>query len=247
MRELRENSGLSFRQLARLVHYSHTYLWDIETGRKQPTPEMAAALDAAFDAGGVLAELVTESPDAVGVVKGPGVYSPLPLDTDRHHLEELAQRAHSDSSDLATRKIASLWARYASFLYDTFVRSRPPLLRLGSARYSRHARNEAGTSPFRMEVLRQGRTPTVECRSVTRQPAPPKVSDRLSLEAGQPVIRREKNWYYADAELIQLGVTYVPPMSRRSRPSPGRSSSAVDRCTSDSRIWDIGSTASAKR
>jgi transcriptional regulator with XRE-family HTH domain len=60
LRELREGRGLSLRQLGKLVSYSHTSLWAWETGRGQPTPDGAARLDAALDAGGALAGMVIE-------------------------------------------------------------------------------------------------------------------------------------------------------------------------------------------
>ncbi|GAB7041946.1 MULTISPECIES: UTRA domain-containing protein [Catenuloplanes] len=237
MRELRENSGLSLRQLARLVHYSHAYLWDIETGRKPPTPEIAAALDSAFDAGDALTSLADARTEAESSAPDSIARGPIPPYVDHHQLEDLAQRARSASSDAETRNTAGQWARYASFLYETFVRSRPRLLRFGAARYSRRSRTESGTSPFRMEVLQQGRTPTVECRSVTRRPAPRKVSDRLLIEAGEPVVRRE-NWYHADAELIQIGVTYVP--TDIAQTSPIARSKFLGRGSLYSRFEDLG-------
>lgn len=90
-----------------------------------------------------------------------------------------------------------------------FVRLRRPLMRMGRHRYSRRARNETGLSPFRIEVERQGRTPHTECRSVTTVQPPADVAQRLGLDAGQEVIRRE-NWYFADDEPMQVGVTYIP-------------------------------------
>ncbi|MGC4815454.1 GntR family transcriptional regulator [Micromonospora sp. DT228] len=90
-----------------------------------------------------------------------------------------------------------------------FVRSRPPLMRLGSNRYSRRLRGETGLSPFRIEVTKQGRTPRTECRSVTREVPPKEVAERLEIEHGDLVIRRE-NWYFADDEPVQFGVTYIP-------------------------------------
>ncbi|WP_433215646.1 GntR family transcriptional regulator [Dactylosporangium sp. CS-047395] len=90
-----------------------------------------------------------------------------------------------------------------------FVRPRTPLMRLGSNRYSRQLRNETGLSPFRIEVTKQGRTPKTECRSVGPAPAPADVADRLGLAVGDSVVRRE-NWYYADDEPVQVGVTYIP-------------------------------------
>lgn len=55
---LRIQRGLTFRDLGKLAHYSHTQVWEIENGTKQPTLESAAALDSALDAGGSLAALV---------------------------------------------------------------------------------------------------------------------------------------------------------------------------------------------
>src|SRR5690242_15959960 len=48
-----------------------------------------------------------------------------------------------------------------------FVRARQPLMRMGANRYSRRLREETGLSPFRIEVMKQGRTPRAETRSVT--------------------------------------------------------------------------------
>ncbi|MFB9543616.1 GntR family transcriptional regulator [Micromonospora sagamiensis] len=108
-----------------------------------------------------------------------------------------------------------------------FVRTRRPLMRLGRNRYSRQARAETGLSPFRIEVERQGRTPHVECRSVTTVPSPAEVAQRLDLDEEQPVVRRE-NWYFADDEPVQIGVTYIPaalvadsPLGREKKLGPG--------------------------
>lgn len=88
-----------------------------------------------------------------------------------------------------------------------FVRSRAPLMRFGQSRYSQKLRNETGLSPYRAEVQAQAREPSVDCRSVDRVPAPDFVSDRLGLPPGEAVVRRE-NWYYADGEAMQIGVTW---------------------------------------
>lgn len=90
-----------------------------------------------------------------------------------------------------------------------FVRSRQPLMRLGANRYSRRLREETGLSPFRIEVMKQGRTPRAETRSVTHAPAPADVADRLGLKPDSDVVHRE-NWYYADDEPVQYGITYIP-------------------------------------
>ena len=59
LRELREERGLSYRRLGALAAYSHTVIWEIETGRKQPTPELAGRLDDVLCTGGVLSRLLT--------------------------------------------------------------------------------------------------------------------------------------------------------------------------------------------
>jgi GntR family transcriptional regulator len=104
---------------------------------------------------------------------------------------------------------ASQWAQLASWLYDRFVRERPRLVRLSTTRYSRASRETTGSTPFRIEATRQGRVPRVECYSVTVEPAQRDVARRLALAAGDLVVRRE-NWYYADDEPMQLGITYIP-------------------------------------
>ncbi|MEU7868293.1 UTRA domain-containing protein [Dactylosporangium sp. NPDC049140] len=89
------------------------------------------------------------------------------------------------------------------------MRHRTPLMRLGANRYSRRLRNETGLSPFRIEVTKQGRTPRAECRSVTKEAPPADVADRLGVPPTDAVVRRE-NWYFADDEPMQVGVTYIP-------------------------------------
>jgi transcriptional regulator with XRE-family HTH domain len=49
LKRLRDRDGLSLRALADELTYSHTYLGDIETGRKIPTEPMAQALDSHFN------------------------------------------------------------------------------------------------------------------------------------------------------------------------------------------------------
>jgi GntR family transcriptional regulator len=91
-----------------------------------------------------------------------------------------------------------------------FVRVQPQLLRLGTVRYSRALREDTGLSPYRAEVTRQGRTPKVECRSIERVRPPGDVAERLGVsEKTKSVVRRE-NWYFADDEPVQVGVTFIP-------------------------------------
>lgn len=91
-----------------------------------------------------------------------------------------------------------------------FVRGKHRLLRFGSERYARTLRQETGLSPYRAEVSRQGRVASVNCTSITRIIAPAEIAERLLIDpATEDVVRRE-NWYYADDEPMQVGVTYIP-------------------------------------
>lgn len=91
-----------------------------------------------------------------------------------------------------------------------FVRTKPPLLRLGSNRYSRQLRNETGLSPYRAELEKQGRTASVDCTSIERVAPPPHVAERLGVSMTSLSVVRRENWYYADDEPMQVGVTYIP-------------------------------------
>ncbi len=102
-----------------------------------------------------------------------------------------------------------MMAQLATWLDDTYVRGRPPLMRLGVERYSRRLREQTGLSSFRIEVSRQGRIPATECRSITTVPAPAEVARCLGLPAGIAVVRREI-WYAADDEPVQLAYTFIP-------------------------------------
>jgi transcriptional regulator with XRE-family HTH domain len=59
LRTFRTERGLSYRALGAVAAYSHTLLWEIETGRKQPTTDLAARLDDVLATGGVLSRLIT--------------------------------------------------------------------------------------------------------------------------------------------------------------------------------------------
>lgn len=209
LRALRLDHCLSLRELARLVHYSHSYLWDLETGRKPPSQAIAQALDSVLSADGMLAELAVHSARHEPVDPTPCTRAMRLLDDSRPHLVEISRLSRSAHADAAIRATAAQWAQVAGWLYDVFVRERPPLVRSAALRYSRRIRRESGLSPFRVEVSKQGRSPHAECRSVTRQPAPPEVAIRLMIEPDDLVVRRE-NRYYADGEPVQRGVTYIP-------------------------------------
>lgn len=91
-----------------------------------------------------------------------------------------------------------------------FVRTNRPLMRLGANRYSRMLRESTGLSLFRIEVTKQGRVPRAECRSVTREQPPADVADRLGLNLETSEVIRRENWYHADGEPVQIGITYIP-------------------------------------
>lgn len=70
LRRLRTQRGLSYRDLARRATYGKSYLHDLETGRKQPTPETAHRLDEILDADGQLASLVAAAQVATNIAAG---------------------------------------------------------------------------------------------------------------------------------------------------------------------------------
>lgn len=90
------------------------------------------------------------------------------------------------------------------------VRGKRRLLRFGAERYARTLRQETGLSPYRAEVTRQGREPSVDCTSITRIRPPAEIAERLLIDAETETVVRRENWYYADGEPMQVGVTYAP-------------------------------------
>ncbi|GHD23415.1 GntR family transcriptional regulator [Nocardiopsis kunsanensis] len=94
-----------------------------------------------------------------------------------------------------------------------FVRRQRKLLRFGAERYSKRVREQTGLSPYRAELRKQGLTARVDCTSIERVSPPAYVTERLTLQEGTTVVRRE-NWYYAADEHaeypVQVGVTYIP-------------------------------------
>jgi len=60
LRRLREERGLSLRDLARLAYRSKSHLHEFETGAKKPSHGVARQLDEILRAGGQLAQLVTD-------------------------------------------------------------------------------------------------------------------------------------------------------------------------------------------
>lgn len=91
-----------------------------------------------------------------------------------------------------------------------FVRAKPRLMRFGQQRYARTLRETTGKSPYRAELEAQGRTPRVECTSITRVQPPEDIASRLEIDPATETVVRRENWYYADEEPTQVGVTYSP-------------------------------------
>jgi GntR family transcriptional regulator len=123
---------------------------------------------------------------------------------------ELA-RTYGSARNTARQAIAILQAEglvEAQHGRGVFVRQRRPLVRRRHDRYSRRHR-EGGQAPFRAEIEAQGRVPRVEVTAIEQVPAPDWVAERLSLAAGEPVLRR-RNRYIVDDEPVQLADTYLP-------------------------------------
>ena len=99
-----------------------------------------------------------------------------------------------------------------------FVRERPRWMRFGRLRYTTPMRAVTRHGPFGAEARAQGKTPRVEVRSAERIPADPDVAERLGIEPGTDVVRRE-NWYYAD-EIPDAGRHHVHPVVDRQGHSP---------------------------
>lgn len=91
-----------------------------------------------------------------------------------------------------------------------FVRDKPRLMRFGQQRYARTLRESTSKSPYRAEVEAQGRMPRVECTSIERITPPDEIAERLDIDPNSETVVRRENWYYADEEPTQVGVTYSP-------------------------------------
>ncbi|OJY49532.1 GntR family transcriptional regulator [Pseudonocardia sp. 73-21] len=89
-----------------------------------------------------------------------------------------------------------------------FVRDRPRWMRFGRRRYSAAMRSSSELGPFGAEAIAQGRAPHVDS-TITRAEAAPDVATRLGIEPGAAIVRRE-NWYFADGEPVQVGITFAP-------------------------------------
>ncbi|MER5384265.1 GntR family transcriptional regulator [Streptomyces sp. NPDC002688] len=87
----------------------------------------------------------------------------------------------------------------------TFVRA--PRERLRMVR-SRH-REARGGSPFRADMLEQGRRGTWDSRSQARVPAPEGIAHRLAISPGEPCVRTNYE-FLADGQPVQLSISWEP-------------------------------------
>jgi GntR family transcriptional regulator len=110
----------------------------------------------------------------------------------------------------AIRQLAESGLVTAEHGRGVFVRGKPRLMRFGQRRYSKKLRDETGVSPFHAEVMVQGREPSAKCTSIERVTPPLEVVERLDVDPESASVVRRENWYYADDEPMQIGVTFVP-------------------------------------
>ncbi|HEY9411201.1 MAG TPA: GntR family transcriptional regulator [Jiangellaceae bacterium] len=87
-----------------------------------------------------------------------------------------------------------------------FVRERPPMIRIGSDRYSR-SRRDKGLAPFQAEAEERGLTWSQEVLELAEVPAPAWVAEWFSIDAGTTVfVRRRRTWL--DGKPTQLADSY---------------------------------------
>lgn len=91
-----------------------------------------------------------------------------------------------------------------------YVRGKQRLMRFGERRYSGRVREETGLSPFQAEVMAQGRVPNAYLQNIGRVVPPAQIAERLGIDAKTKSVVRRENWYFADAEPMQIGTTYIP-------------------------------------
>jgi transcriptional regulator with XRE-family HTH domain len=74
LRELCRARGLSGPMVAQRANYSRNYLWELASGRKLPSVDVAEVLDGLLDAGGELLALATggQPPGEIGEVRAGG-------------------------------------------------------------------------------------------------------------------------------------------------------------------------------
>lgn len=110
----------------------------------------------------------------------------------------------------AIRQLAESGLVTAHHGRGVFVRAMPRLMRFGQSRYSKRLRDETGLSPFHAEVKAQNRVPNAYLSSIERIRPPAAIAQRLEVNPDAKSVVRRENWYFADAEPMQIGITYIP-------------------------------------
>lgn len=110
----------------------------------------------------------------------------------------------------AVRQLAESGLVIAQHGRGVFVRAKPRLMRFGQSRYSKKLRDETGLSPFHAEVREQGLVPNAYLTDIGRVVPPAAIAERLQVNPGTKSVVRRENWYFADAEPMQIGITYIP-------------------------------------
>jgi len=124
---------------------------------------------------------------------------------------ELASRYGTarNTARAAVSLLASSGLVVAEHGRGVFVRSRGPLIRMSSDRYSpRHHDDEL--PPFRAECARQGKLGRVEMISVERVTPPPDVAARLSLSTSSKSVIQRESVSFADDDAVHRVTTWIP-------------------------------------
>lgn len=104
-----------------------------------------------------------------------------------------------------------------------YVRARPPVRRLASDRFAQRHREE-GSAAFITEAAQLGATPQVDMLTVTEEPPPAEVADRLGVRDNDPVVVRSRR-YLLDGKPVETAVSYIPSDLARGTsitdPNPG--------------------------
>jgi GntR family transcriptional regulator len=90
----------------------------------------------------------------------------------------------------------------------SFVRTRPPVRRLGHDRFARR-HWERGKAPYLADLEGEGRVPGVDVLDVGKSRAPEHVAELLGIDPGADVLVRRRR-YLADGTPMQIATTYIP-------------------------------------
>lgn len=103
MRALRADRGISLRKLAATAFYGKTYLHELETGAKKPTPQVAKRIDDALGADGALAALAGPGIRRRDVIAQAGLAVALP-----HTILDHGRRVGADTLQQLRERTARL-------------------------------------------------------------------------------------------------------------------------------------------